>query len=197
MKILIIDEVDGGAHAAAEKLVRAGYETVSCRPDDPRHVCRGVEPHGRCPLEDGVDVALAAFPLAEMDEQGLALGYVCARRDRIPVIAVGDGSTSDDDGTVLVHDLHDIVAIAAGTASRPAEPHTAVARRAVRDSLDRHDLDHVDASVWVERRDGRLHVHVTTTEPIAKEISQAVAVRALAAVRGVDGHARSTGVSFT
>lgn len=195
MKILIIDEVTGGADGATDQLERAGYDTVSCRPEDPRQVCRGVEPQGRCPLDDGVDVALAAFPIAEVDDQGLALGYVCARRNRIPVIAVGDASAADDD-TVLVHDLHDIAAVVAGTASRPAEPHTRVAQRAVRESLDRHDLEEVDANVWVERSDGRLSIRVTTTDPIPKAVSQAVAVRALAAVRAVDGRAPSTGVSF-
>ena len=197
MKVLIIDDHAQEADAAAERLDRAGHSTASCRPRDASRVCRGVEQGGRCPLDDGVDVAVAPFALDDIDRHGLALGYVCARRAGIPVVAIGDHSTPnpDPDMTMLVHDLHDVAAVAAGTASRPLEPHTAVARRAVRDSLDRHGAVGVDVSAWVERHDGRLQIRVTTSEPVAKLIGHAAAVRALGAVRTVDESASVIGVS--
>jgi hypothetical protein len=197
MKILMIDDQAKDADDAAERLDRAGHATTSCRPRDDRRVCRGVEPGGRCPLDDGVDVAVAPFSLDALERHGLALGYVCARRAGIPVVAIGDHTTvnPDPDTTILVHDLHDVAAVAAGAAGRPLEPHTAVARRAVRDSLDRHGADDIDVSAWVERRHGRLQIRVATSEPVTKLVGHAAAVRALGAVRAVDERASVIGVS--
>ena len=197
MKVLIIDGAPVEAEEAVARLRRAGHETTSCRPDGRGAVCRGVELHGRCPLDEGVDVALAAFPLAELDRQGLALGYVCAQRAGVPVVAIGDHSTSSHDPTTttLVSDLRDVVAVLAGTASRPLERHTAAARRAVRDCLDRHDLAHVDSSVWVERQDGRLSIRMATDEPVPPAVTRAAAVRVLAAVRQLDPNAPAIGVA--
>ena len=199
MKVLIIDDARDEAEDGLARLRRAGHETTTCRPDGSVGVCRGVELHGRCPLDDGVDVALAPFPLAELDRQGLALGYVCAQRAGVPVVAVGDHVSGAHDPltTTLVSDLRDVVAVLAGTASRPLERHTAVARRAVRDCLDRHDLAHVDSSVWVERHDGRLSIRMATNEAVPPAVTRAAAVRVLAAVRQLDPNAPAIGVAIT
>lgn len=199
MKVLIVGDGVAEADAVRERLERAGHVAATCRPHDGGFVCRGAEPDGRCPLDDGVGVALAPFPLDQIEHHGLALGYVCARRAGLPLVALGDHTTPNPDpaSTTLVHDLHDIAAVVARAARRPVEPHSAAARRAVRGSLDRHGAKDVDASVWVERFDGRLQIRVTTSDPVESKVGHAAAVRALGAVRDLDPHAAAIGVSVT
>lgn len=194
MRVLIIEESEGRAEAAANLLGAAGHSTVSCHTPDMSEPCAALEPGSTCPLEESpVDVALLVGGEDDHPRHTVAQGYVCARRWSIPIVSLGDGEQPSVTSRVRVVD--DVVPALEGAAAQPLPEHTEVSRAAVREVLDRHDLGDVDSTVSVERHEGRLEIRVHTSEPISPMVAHTAGVRAMGAVRAMDEHAPTIGVS--
>ena len=99
--------------------------------------------------------------------------------------------------TTRVRLADDVVEALDRAARQPLPEHSEVARQAVREVLDRHDLQQIDSSVWVERHDGRMQIQVQVSEPIAPMVAHTAGVRAVGAVRTIDPHAPTIGVSVS
>lgn len=94
MKVLVLESERGRARPVEEQLVAEGHTVLRC---DSSHgtdavACRGLEIGGDCPLDaDDVDVAVVARRSTELTAS--EHGALCATRQRIPLVVVGDTRT--------------------------------------------------------------------------------------------------------
>jgi hypothetical protein len=127
MKILLVEDVPGGAAATEAELVAAGHTVVGCMPADPSAPCRALEPLGECPLDAGdIDVAVASRSGGDLTAS--ERGALCAARYRVPVVITGSPqrAVSFGPGTHLAGE--DLVATCA-RAARSGAAHEAAIRR--------------------------------------------------------------------
>jgi hypothetical protein len=159
MRILLVhDSVPGGEVASA--LLRAGHTIERCGGSaGTGSACRAVD--GTCPLDGRIDVAVVRhdddgerFPLAEA-------GVVCAVRDHVPVVLVGDAAAPAYGGHVST------------VATGPADVDAACRRAA--DGRDRRLSRLVGGTVEV--RGDRVLAHLPAGTPAAGAVA---AHRALA-----------------
>jgi hypothetical protein len=197
MRVLIVEHHVGDVAGAEQQLHEAGHETVSCADPDGHLACRGLDPAVPCPLDAGVIDAALVVTDPSRGHDDVAPGYVCAHRRCIPTVAVGSGpAPANLSVTGWVPDLDTVVDALERCVAEPLPVHSRVAATAVRETLDRRGLHDVGASALVERRDGRLHIRIETSDPLPPAVGHATSVRALAAVRQVDPLAPAIGVTI-
>jgi hypothetical protein len=163
MRILLLGRRGHDHAVAANRLRAAGHEVVSCFSGDARWACNALD--GPCPLDTHTDVVVAARQPGP--ERYDSQGAVCARRRRIPLIAIG--AEREDDiravATAIVAEPdEELVAACADLGAGPSPAHTAAARRAIADWVA--PSERVEVSV-TRTADG-LHAELTTTvdEPV-------------------------------
>jgi hypothetical protein len=79
------------ADAVAASLEAAGHEVVRCfGPEGGSFPCNALVAESRCPVDDGIDVALVLRARPWPRPMPLERGAVCALRARIPLIAAGN-----------------------------------------------------------------------------------------------------------
>lgn len=87
MRALLVHDTASGADVAVA-LDAAGYDVVRCtEPGRPGFPCLALD--GECPLDATVDVAVAVHDRPTADLAGGELGVVCALRDGLPLVAMG------------------------------------------------------------------------------------------------------------
>lgn len=176
------------AGAVAESDLRAaGHEVVNCDSFDPTAPCRGLEPSGTCPIDDGdVDVALVSRAGQELTMA--ERGALCAARRRIPVVVDATEGTAVSFGPGT-HPAGDDVVAACEDAARSGAAHAAAIRRdlLVRGVLapERIDGPDADVSIEVDREPGRLRLTIATS---AGSDVMALAKAAVEALRRFDPH---------
>lgn len=86
MRIMLTDRSETSSRVA-DGLRREGHEILElCMPDGASALtCQGLVEH-RCPLDEGVDLAVTAL---EHPQAAPSAGTVCARRAGVPVVALG------------------------------------------------------------------------------------------------------------
>jgi hypothetical protein len=194
VKVLHVEAVRRAGAEAESDLRAAGHEVVGCESFDPTAPCRGLEPVGGCPIDDGdVDVALVSRSGSDltMSERGA----LCAARHRIPVVVDSSTGTavSFGPGTFIAGD--DVVKACEQAAHSGAAHEAAIRRELVgRGVLDAHRIDGPDADVAFEvtREPRRLHLTVFTS---AQDGAMALTKAAVEALRRFDPYVAVIDVS--
>jgi len=175
MKVLLVEGAPGVGAAAEEELTAAGHQVVGCEAADPSAPCRGLESGGSCPLDDGdIDVAVVSRATSEL--QPSERGALCAARNRVPVVLVGNPrqAVSFGPGThVAGRDLLGTVT----TAARSGTAHESAIRRELLMAgvIQTADVDEQRVTFAVQREPRRLRLVVGTVrdEPRADAIRKA------------------------
>jgi hypothetical protein len=181
LDVLLIESHRRVADHAAGELRSAGYRVHRCyAPDDQGFPCQAIRPSGRCPIDQGVDVALVVRSGVVPRPTPLEVGVSCAIRAGIPVAEQGT-TTLDPFAPWLTHRIdHDVVQGVAVAASRGFDELYADVTAVTTNMLP---VDHPDrATDCVFERDGhRLVVHLYGP-PVDARTEGAMAVRVLDAV---------------
>jgi hypothetical protein len=158
MQILLLGRPGPDHRAAAKALAAAGYHTTSCFAGPASWAC--VAADGPCPMDRHTDVAVATRQPdgARYDSQGV----VCARRRRVPIVAIGadQGDPIWSLADVVVDEADQrLVEACRALAAGPSPGHTRAARRALADVVYPGET----VEVAVDRGPGGLHAWITTT----------------------------------
>jgi hypothetical protein len=185
MRVLVTESDPRAADEAVHVLESSGHQVVRCTGrDEAAFPCRGVA-GGGCPLDEGVDAALAVRAEPHPEPTASEAGITCALRQHLPLVVLGGGEGPDPfepwrAGTATLDDLPARVEEAVH-AELPR--HTA----RVTAELCRH-LPVVGSGARASvHRDGRRAV-VTLRLPteVDDATAEALAVRAAGAVREID-----------
>lgn len=185
LDVLVLENGPGGAHAAIDELEAAGHRVHRCHElGEPSFPCRGVVETSACPLEGAIDVALVVRHHVHPEPSPLEDGVSCALRAGVPVVEEGPG----------IHDPYGpfITARATqGTVAEACEEAVAVGYQPLVDDVLARcaalfasaGIDADQVSCRIELAWPRLLVHVEVPAPVTKSTQEALAVRALDAVR--------------
>ncbi|MEO7427857.1 MAG: hypothetical protein ABIY48_00595 [Acidimicrobiales bacterium] len=183
--VLILESRSGGAQAAAAELEAAGHTVHRCHdPGEPAFPCRGVVDPAGCPLEGPIDVALVVRDHIDRDPTALESGVACALRAGVPVV---------EDGPADLDPFAPWITFRVGNASVAHTCEQAVVlsyepllddmRRRCSPLFDAAGIDQSQVSFRAELDWPKLQVHLEVPEPVSGGVREALAVRALDAVR--------------
>lgn len=185
LDVLVLENGPGGARDAIDELEAAGHRVHRCHElGAASFPCRGVVDPSDCPLEGPVDVALLVRHHVHPQPSPLEDGVACALKAGVPVVEEGPGIldpydpwiTGRVEGTSVVQACEAAVA----AAFQPL----------VDDVLARCGLvfgtagiDATQVTCRMELAWPRLLVHLDIPGPVTRGVREALAVRALDAVR--------------
>ena len=202
MRVMLLETDRHAADDATRRLEAAGHEIVRCHgPGEPAWPCAALRHDRRCPLDDGVDVALTVrahpYPRPAATEDGVT----CALRHHVPLVVAGTSALDPFDEFVTV-DAHgrDVVAACEEAVARPLAPHSEAATAEVRRILARESVrapGDDEAAAVATRHGGRVRVVVRVPGDIDRRLADVLAVRVEGAVRAVDRYATGIDVSVT
>lgn len=190
MKVLVLESERGRARPVEDQLLAQGHTVLRC---DSVHghdavACRGLELGGECPLDaDDVDVAVVSrdgVDLAPSEH-----GALCATRQRIPLVVVGEadrqpfgaGVWSTPDGVSA-----EAVVATLQTAARDGRHHAQAVRR---DLVALGLLDDDSDSVGIEVTRSSRRLELTVRMPEDQPRSAAIVKAAAEALRRYDSTA--------
>lgn len=185
LDVLVLEHRHGAARAAVDELEVAGHRVHTCHePGRSAFPCRGVVDPASCPLEGPVDVALVVRHHTHPTTSALESGVSCAIRLGVPVV---------EDGPIALDPFAPWITARVGTDSvintceravdLAHDPVLAdIAHRCARLLLD-HGLDPAVLTGALELAWPRLKVHLSVSAPTTPGLREAIAVRALDAVR--------------
>lgn len=180
MRIAMIQS-DPRAGARAQALLEdAGHEVLHCT-DPAGHLfpCRGVTGDS-CPLDAGAVVAVSAPGSFPPEPQAGNVGLICAMRRRLPVLVAAPEDVAWPGARPELVAAGDLVASVERAASALLPLHT-------EDVLDEvRRLAGESATASVTRSVEGLRVDIDLPDGIEESLAQAIAVRALGAVRRID-----------
>lgn len=168
-----------GARAQA-LLEDAGHEVLHCSdPAGQPFPCRGVTGDS-CPLDAGAVVAVSAPATIPPEPQAGNVGLICAMRRHLPVLVAAPGDAVRSGSPLGLVAAGDLVASVESAASAVLPVHT-------KDVLDEaRGMAGESATASVTRSAGGLQVDIGLPEGVEDSLAQAIAVRALGAVRRID-----------
>lgn len=180
MRIMLTDRSDTST-TVADGLRRDGHEVVDlCLPDPASPLtCRGLVEH-RCPLDEGADLAITAL---QHPQDAPSAGTVCARRDGIPVVALGR------------HDVdHPDLGSALARVAELGDDHvTATVQVALQQVLD--EMGIADGQVVLHRDALCEQIVATVPGPLDDPTRSRIAVRLLDAATASGRHGRRRDVA--
>jgi len=192
LDVLVIESRPGAGATAVADLAAAGHRVVRCHDDGrPAFPCRGVERPGDCPVEEGAaDVAVLARDATATDPTPYEAGVGCAVRAGVPVVATADVGSSEAYDPVLAGRADGdtpLVAAAEQAAATGFAPLEGAVTTMLGPLLADHGLDAAEVACRItpEGRTLQVLLELPLPAPLDKAVEQAVAVRALAALRGV------------
>lgn len=171
--------------SAAVELERAGHRVHRCHDaGEPAFPCRGVADPAGCPLDGAIDVVLVVRPHVHPNPSVLEDGVACAIRAGVPVVE--DGSSILDPFAPWV-----TARVGDGGVSVACEQAAALGYEPVADDvlrrcapvLEAAGVDPASARCWMELEWPRLQVHIDVPATLRAGDREALAVRALDAVR--------------
>lgn len=189
LRALVITSDDEPVPLVDAELRDAGYDVHRCVEDGrPAFPCVGLT-GGACPLEvdGGIDVAIDVrqhpWPHPTLRETGVT----CAVRAGVPLVVLGRPLHPFTDQATLTTDRTDVLAVRCEQAITLAlEPLRVAIATEVRAVMANHEAD-APFAVAVHRRNGRLHVTITTRAP--DDVRRMAATRAAVAIRRLDQRA--------
>lgn len=198
LDVLVIESHRGAGDAAARNLDAAGHRVHRCHDHDSSGFpCRGVIDPEACPLDHAADVALLVRRPGTFHPTPLEQGVSCAIRADVPVVQLGNGVASPFGDWLAARIDED--AESATAAEAAAEAALDTLRRTVLTMAGPLliDLGIEPTGVTCDVVPEHDHLHVQLHLPVTADesVKQAVAVRALAALRGQRRNHRSIGVA--
>lgn len=190
LNVLVIESRPGAAAEPIRELEAAGHHTLTCHDGRTAVTCRGLQDQDACPLARDPDVALLVRPRVDPYTSAReATAVVCAVRAGIPLVEAGPAHLDPYDAVVTARAVDgDVVAACEAGVDEAL------------DTLGRTILHHVTsmpATCHVERVGRRLHVRLDLAQPVDPAEAQALAVRALDAVRACGRSYGQVDVSVT
>lgn len=185
MDVLVLEHRRGAARAAADELKAAGHRVHACHePGQPAFPCRGVADPTSCPLEGPVDVALVVRHRTDPTTSAREAGASCAIRLGVPVVEQGPEAL-DPFGPWITARVGDgsIVEACERAMELAQDPVLADIKRRCAPLLIDHGLDPSALTGALELTWPRLQVRLQLSEPSDPGLREAIAVRALDAVR--------------
>lgn len=185
LDVLVLENGPGGARDAIDELEGAGHRVHRCHElGAASFPCRGVVDPSDCPLEGPIDVALLVRHHVHPQPSPLEDGVACALKAGVPVVEEGPGIldpyapwiTGRVEGTSVVQACEAAVA----AAFQPLVEDV-LARCAL--VLGTAGIDATQVTCHMELAWPRLLVHLEVPGPVSRGIREALAVRALDAVR--------------
>lgn len=185
LDVLVLENGPGGARAAIEQLEAAGHRVHRCHDaGQPSFPCRGVVDAASCPLDGPIDVALIVRHHVHPQPSPLEDGVSCALRAGIPVVEEGPSIrdpyepfiTSRVTGTSVAEACEEAVAIG-------YRPLTEDILARCGPLFASSGIDTAQVGCHVELAWPRLLVHIEVPKPVSSGTREALAVRALDAVR--------------
>jgi hypothetical protein len=185
LDVLVLENGPGGARDAIDELEAAGHRVHRCHElGAASFPCRGVVDPSDCPLEGPIDVALLVRHHVHPQPSPLEDGVACALKAGVPVVEEGPGIldpydpwiTGRVEGTTVVQACENAVA----AAFQPLVDDV-LARCAL--VLSTAGIDPTEVSCRMELAWPRLLVHLEVPGPVSRGVREALAVRALDAVR--------------
>jgi hypothetical protein len=200
MHVLVVEAERWAADVATEELGHAGHTVARCtEPSSAAFPCAALR-DGVCPLDSDppVDVVLDVRRRPRSQPAPGEEGVSCALQRHIPVVVAGGTALNPfaDWATEIQDEPFDVVAACERAVRNPLGAHTRVAALAVQGVLDARGIDRGAVLTAVYRRNGRLDVHVRSSSELPRDVKAMASVRAVAAVRELDRHARGVDVVF-
>jgi hypothetical protein len=185
LDVLVMESHDGTAELATRALVQAGHRVHRCHPPGDRGFpCVELERPGSCPLNAPVDVALAVRREVTPSPTGLEDGMRCAIRAHVPVVEDGPETLDPFDPWLAARVTDgDVVGACEAAAERAFAPLEREVMQRIGGLLSVAGVPASDVSCRVVADWPRLIVRVDVTAALDTSIEQAIAVRALDAVR--------------
>ncbi len=180
MRIAMLQS-DPRAGARAQALLEnAGHEVLHCTdPAGYPFPCRGVTGDS-CPLDAGAVVAVSASGSVPPEPQAGDVGLICAMRRHLPVLVAAPEDAVWSGSRLGLVAAGDLVASVERAASAVLPVHT-------KDVLDEaRRMAGESATASVTRSIGGLRIDIELPEDVEDSVAQAIAVRALGAVRRID-----------
>ncbi|MBM3674119.1 MAG: hypothetical protein FJW88_04045 [Actinobacteria bacterium] len=186
MEVLVLESDPGAASAAVAQLEAAGHRVLRCHDAGAAPFpCAGLT--GGCPLEDApVDVALTVRAHPHSRPTPLEDGVTCALRHRIPVVVAGRTMLDPFEQYGAESVAGDVVEACEAAVASVRKEHSAIATRALRDTLGRASLPGDAAVAEVRRSGGRLTVELSVPSETPQQVRDTAAVRITGALRAFD-----------
>lgn len=202
LDVLVVQANRGAADGAAAAVAAAGHRVHQCYDHDSSGFpCRGVIAPTDCPLDGPIDVALSVRGPLNPWPTGLEGGVVCAIRAGLPLVeqSAGEPGPFTRWVTRLITPQDDVVEACVSAAATVEQGLAAEIRLRIARVLLATDVDPTAVTCWTEGDSTGLDVHVDVPGRLSHGVEQAVAVRALDALRSsgrtyghVDVHVHSS-----
>lgn len=185
LDVLVLESRRGGARFDVEELEASGHHVHRCHePGDPSFPCRGVTDPSDCPLDGPMDLALLVREHIAPDPSFLEAGVACAIRAGVPVVEDGSRLLDAFGPWITSRVVGDSVAVTCERAFDLAyEPIVTDVLRRCSPLLDAAGIDPSKVTCRIELVWPRLHVYVDVPGTVARGVREALAVRALDAIR--------------
>lgn len=185
LDVLVMESHSGTADSAAAALEGAGHRVLRCHhPDDSGFACTELERPGSCPLNSPVDVALIVRRDATPEPTNLEDGLRCAVRAHVPVVEDGPQQLDPFDPWLSGRVVDgDVVGACEHAADRAFESFEREVLQRIGGLLGVAGVSPADVRCRIVADWPRLLVHLDVDAALETSVEQALAVRALDAVR--------------
>ena len=184
--VLLLESHPDVGELAAIELTAAGHRIHRCHHDRHDFPCAAFSDVGRCPIDDGIDVAvLVRRPIEPLPTQR-ETGATCARRAGIPIVEQGPARLDPWEPWVEARvdpDSADLALVIAAVAKRVDAPAESAIRRTLAPLLRSARIDPTAVECSLERTGTNVAVHVTLPEPADCSLRSAISVRVLDGLR--------------
>lgn len=174
-----------GDHAAAD-LEAAGHRVHRCFSTALDRHCVALADGGRCPIDDGIDVAVLIRGPLEPVPTHLEDGALCARRADIPIVEQGPEHPDPWSAWIDVRvdpDSAELALVVSAAARWVDAPARAAICQTLTPLLQANGMDPAAMVCRIERAGTGLAVHVTLPAPADVRLRSAIGVRVLDALR--------------
>lgn len=199
MKVLVLEGEQGAADEVLRQLGAAGHEVSRCHDrDGDSFPCAGMVEGHACPIDgESVDVALVVRGDLSPSLTAREDGVRCALRRHIPLVVAGatEGSPYVDWAAAVHEGVAEIVGTVEAVATAPLKRHGEAAVRGIQDLLRDEGVDTDAVAIEVHRSANQLRITIRSSVDLDQRLADALAVRAQAAVRGLDAYASKVDVS--
>ena len=191
MNVLMVEELSPSATETADSLRSAGIQVRTCRDSLENFACRAMR-GGECPLDTvPIDAAVAVHAsdgtiatFGANREQAPSLGdqgIACSIRHHVPLVMVcdtGDPWGGPFDEWIDAACIHDEVADEVeGVVEGRSETYSAIASRALGDTLRLYGVENSAASASVIRKNGRLAVTIDLPSELRGDVKDGCAIK--------------------
>ena len=185
LDVLIIESHRGVAASAVDGLEGAGHQVHRCHDDDSHGFpCRGVIDPAGCPLARHMDVALLVRRRVTPRPTALEHGATCAIRADVPVVEDGPATLDPYEPWVAARVDGDVVAACEAATDAALDDLRREILHMATPILSGAGIPTNQALCHIDMETTRLGVRFDLPVTVAPTVKQALAVRALDALRG-------------